>query len=98
MINELGRLDGLRNTANTSLLKEVVEVLRRHFRELSQEYGKCEKRFMSAKVIRLIEILKPSEEDQQKQKVTDMVLVFAFKRRTVKYLQMVLEKYRTELR
>lgn len=26
-----------------------------------------------------------------------MVLVFAFKRRTVKYLQMVLEKYRTEL-
>ena len=45
---------------------------------------------MSAKVIELIEILKPSQDDEQKQKVNDMVLVFAFKRRTVKFLQMIL--------
>lgn len=29
--------------------------------------------------------------------MTDMVLVFAFKRRTVKFLQLVLERYRMEL-
>lgn len=45
---------------------------------------------MSAKVIELIDILKPSQDDQQNQKVNDMVLVFAFKRRTVKFLQMIL--------
>ncbi len=53
---------------------------------------------MSSKLIRLIEILKPqNESDKNEEKVNDMVLVFAFKRRTVKYLQMVLDKYRDEL-
>lgn len=52
---------------------------------------------MSSKVCKLIEILKPSAEDLEKQRVSDMVLVFAFKRRTVKFLQMVLDKYRNEL-
>ena len=46
---------------------------------------------MSSKLLRLIDILKPqSQEDIDQDKVSDMVLVFAFKRRTVKYLQMVL--------
>lgn len=49
---------------------------------------------MSSKVIKLINILKPHPDDLKQQKVSDMVLVFAFKRRTVKFLQMVLEKYR----
>ncbi len=44
--------------------------------------------------MRLIEILKPDPEDLKKEKVSDMVLVFAFKRRTVKFLQLVLDKYR----
>jgi len=46
---------------------------------------------MSTKLIKLIDILKPqSEEEKNQDKVSDMVLVFAFKRRTVKYLQLVL--------
>jgi hypothetical protein len=53
---------------------------------------------MSTKLIRLIEILKPqSEEEKLQERVSDMVLVFAFKRRTVKYLHAVLEKYRDML-
>jgi hypothetical protein len=53
---------------------------------------------MSSKLNSLIDILKPqNEEDKEQEKVNDMVLVFAFKRRTVKYLQMVLERYRDSL-
>ena len=53
---------------------------------------------MSTKLIKLIEILKPQNEETINQsRVSDMVLVFAFKRRTVKYLQMVLQKYKDQL-
>jgi hypothetical protein len=75
----------------------VQELLKKHYYQLAQEYGHCEPRYMSSKVVKLISILKPHPDDLEKQKVSDMVLVFAFKRRTVKFLQLVLEKYRNEL-
>lgn len=47
MINELGRLEGLRNTENTQLLKDILDLLRKHYRALNEEFGKCEKQYMS---------------------------------------------------
>lgn len=47
MINELGRLEGLRNAENTQLLKDILDLLRRHNRVLNDEFGRCEKQYMS---------------------------------------------------
>ena len=60
MIKELASLEGLRNAENTQLLKDILDLLRKHDHVLNEEFGKCEKRFMSQKVIQLINILKPS--------------------------------------
>jgi DNA-binding transcriptional regulator GbsR (MarR family) len=94
MITELGRLEGLRNLQNTELLKDVLELLKKHYYGLAEKYGQCRTEFMSSKVVKLIDILKAAPEELTKDKVSDMVLVFAFKRRTVKFLQLVLDKYR----
>lgn len=92
---ELSRLTGLRNQENTLLLDQVKQVLREYDFKFKQKFGRCEMQYFSSKIVRLIEILRPENEEQKLQeKVSDMVLVFAFKRRTVKYLQLVLEKYR----
>ena len=51
---EISRLSGLRNQENTKLLEEVKIILKEYDLQFRAKYGMCEKKYMSAKLIRLI--------------------------------------------
>lgn len=64
------------------------------------EFIAMPQKYLSAKLIKLIDLLMPEQEaDMQVKNIKDddLVLVFAFKRRTVEYLDKFFEKYRETL-
>lgn len=93
LLNTLYRIK-LKDEKNKLILKEVVDILRKYAEDYQERYGHCESRFFSAKVNKLIELLKPVAEDGNsflQMRRPEMVLVFAAKRRTVKYLDELLK-------
>ena len=54
MVRDLSGLSGMRNHDNTQLLNDLIEILRKYDHEFYLKYGRCEKKLMSSKVVRLI--------------------------------------------
>ena len=54
MVRDLTGLSGMRNHDNTQLLNDLIEILRKYDHEFYLKYGRCEKKLMSSKVVRLI--------------------------------------------
>lgn len=86
------------------MLRDIIKILLKHEQILKNEFdfNNIPERFMSAKLIKLIELLNSeagNEEktEDEKLKNNDLVLVFAFKRRTVEYLDKFFSKYRDKL-
>ena len=86
------------------MLRDIIKILLKHEQILKNEFdfNNIPERFMSAKLIKLIELLNSEARNKEKTedeklKNDDLVLVFAFKRRTVEYLDKFFSKYRDKL-